>query len=228
VTRQVQILIADHAATRQGIRMALGDGRSICAEAADAEQAIRAAKRLQPDICLVGRDLAGHGLAAIRGICRAAPNAAVVLLADVRGVDDMLDAIRAGAIGYVPGPLGADRLRRVVDAVVAGEAAIPRGLVLELVLELRSGGSGQDALTGRESQVLGMLRRGQSTAAIAKRLQIAPVTVRRHVSELVRKLGVEDRSDLIAAEGSGRGRPMLAATSNGAAGAGRNGAADAS
>jgi DNA-binding CsgD family transcriptional regulator len=76
-------------------------------------------------------------------------------------------------------------------------------MVLELLLEMRSGGAGGDVLTGRETQVLGMLRRGQSTAAIAKRLQITPVTVRRHVSEIVRKLGVEDRTELVAGEAAG-------------------------
>jgi DNA-binding NarL/FixJ family response regulator len=210
-------MLVDHAPTRQGIRIALGEDVQICAEADDPEQAIRAAKRVQPDICLVGRDVAGHGLGAVRGICRAAPNAAVVVLAEVRNVDDMLDAVRAGAIGYVPGPLDADRLRRVVSAVSANEAVIPRSMVLELLLELRAGGSGGDALTGRESQVLGMLRRGQSTAAIAERLQITPVTVRRHISELVRKLGVEDRSELMGPGGGGAGRWAVAI--NGAANA---------
>lgn len=205
--RAVRVMIADHAATRLGIKMALGDEVSICAEADDAEQAIRAAKRLQPDICLVGRDVAGREMSAIRGISRAAPNCLVVVLADVRVVDDMLDAVRAGAIGYVPGPLDGDHLRRVIEAVVAGEAVIPRSMILELLLELRSGGAGGAMLTGRESQVLGMLRRGQSTAAIAERLQITPVTVRRHVSELVRKLGVEDRSELVAADARGQGSP---------------------
>jgi DNA-binding NarL/FixJ family response regulator len=70
-------------------------------------------------------------------------------------------------------------------------------MVLELLMELRGGGTGAGALTARESQVLGMLRRGHSTAAIGERLQITPVTVRRHISELVHKLGVEDRSALI-------------------------------
>jgi len=215
VTRQVQVMIADHDATRLGIKMALGDDVSICGEADDAEHAIRAAKRLQPEICLVGRDVAGPGLSAIRGICRAAPNAAVVVLADVRVVDDMLDAVRAGAIGYVPGPLDGDHLRRIIDAVVAGEAVIPRSMVLELLLELRSGGTGGDALTGRETQVLGMLRRGQSTAAIAERLQITRVTVRRHVSELVRKLGVDDRSELIAGDAWGQGSLVVNGHGNG-------------
>lgn len=201
---EVTLLIADHPATRLGIRMALAGEVRVTAEVDDAEQSIRTAKRLQPDVVLIARDVAGQRLAAVRGICRAAPNAAVVVLAQDRDVDDMLDAVRAGAVGYMPGPMDAERLRTIVRAVAANEAVVPRGMVLELMLELRAGGGGVDALTGRESQVLGMLRRGQSTAAIAARLEITPVTVRRHISELVRKLGVRDRSELAAGGGWAR------------------------
>jgi DNA-binding NarL/FixJ family response regulator len=84
----------------------------------------------------------------------------------------------------------------VVKAIAANEAVVPRSMVLELLRELRGGGPGTDTLTARETQVLGMLRRGQTTAEIANRLGIAPVTVRRHISQLVRKLGVEDRAAL--------------------------------
>jgi DNA-binding NarL/FixJ family response regulator len=198
VTPTPRLLIADHAPTRTGIRMALDGKIEICAEAGDAETAIRAAMREQPDICLVGRDLPGNGLAAVRGICRAAPRAAVVVLAEAQDVDDLLDAVRAGAIGYVPDGLDADRLRRIIDAVAANEAVVPRVMVKEVLNELRGNGAGAEVLTGREAQVLGMLRRGHTTAAIAERLQIAPVTVRRHISELVHKRGVRDRSELIA------------------------------
>ena len=79
----------------------------------------------------------------------------------------------AGAVGYAPGVLDRNRLRRILAAVAANEAVVPRTMVHELLLELRAGDEGGDALTGRESQVLGMLRRGQSTAAIADRLHIA-------------------------------------------------------
>ena len=205
-----KLLIADHPATRLGIRMALEQEAEICAEAGDAEHAIRAAKRVQPDVCLVGRELAGDGLAAVRGICRAAPRAAVVVLAEVRDADDLLESVRAGAVGYVPGPVDAERLRRVVQAIAANEAVVPRSMVLELLLELRGGGSGSGALTGRESQVLGMLRRGYGTAAIAKRLEIAPVTVRRHISELVHKLGVENRAALVGEQPQSWGAQSLA------------------
>ena len=75
-------------------------------------------------------------------------------------------------------------------------------MVLELLLEMRNVGSA-GGLSNRESQVLGMLRRGHSTAEIAARIEIAPVTVRRHISELVHKLGVADRSELVTANGNG-------------------------
>lgn len=202
---RLRLLIADRAPTRVGIRMALNGEVEICAEAEDSEQAIRAAKREQPDVCLVGDHISSDGLVAVRGISRAAPGAAVVVLAQARDPDFLLDCIRAGAIGYVPGSLDADQVQRVVKAAAAREAVVPRSMVLELLLELRGGGNGTDALTARESQVLGMLRRGHKTADIADRLAIAPVTVRRHVSELVRKLGVEDRSALTSDPGAHRG-----------------------
>jgi two-component system, NarL family, response regulator LiaR len=192
----MRLLVADHRPMRLGIRLALGSSVEICAETDDVEHAIRAAMRHQPDICLIGREILRDGVSAVRGICRAAPSAAVVMLAQLEDPDDLIEVIRAGAIGYVPGPVDGDRLRRIVRAIASNEAVVPRSMMLEVLLEFRGLGSGADGLTGRESQVLGLLRRGHSTAAIAQRLSIAPVTVRRHISELVQKLGVEDRAAL--------------------------------
>jgi DNA-binding NarL/FixJ family response regulator len=182
---RTKLLIVDHAPTRHGIKIVLGANVDVVAEADDAEQAIRSAKREQPSVALIGMDVCADWRAVVRGVCRAAPGCAVVVLAQTSDADDMLESVRAGAVGYVPGPLDEERLRRVFRAVS------------ELLGELRGGQGGGEVLTGREAQVLGMLRRGHSTAWIADRLQIAPVTVRRHVSELVHKLGVESRSDLI-------------------------------
>jgi DNA-binding NarL/FixJ family response regulator len=192
--RRVTLLVAENEATRTGIRMALRKEADVCAEVEDAEQAIRAAKREQPEVCLVGRSIIGDGIRAARGICRAAPKAAVVVVADEIDAEDLLDAVRAGAIGYVSaGDLHAARLRRIVRAAANGEAIVPRATVRRLLDELRDRG---DRLSARESQVLNMLRRGYSTAAIAEKLGITPTTVRRHISDLVHKLGVEDRSAL--------------------------------
>lgn len=196
MTAKVRLLIADIPAMRAGIAMALEGIVEVCGEVGDADSAIRAAYREQPDACLVARELAGGWLGAVRGVCRAAPKTAIVVLAQTEDVDDLVAAVRAGAIGYVPGVLDPAGLRGIVAALRAREAVIPRSMVLELLLELRAGGAGADSLTTREAEVLGMLRRGHNTATIAQRLGIAPVTVRRHVSGLVQKLGVPDRSAL--------------------------------
>jgi DNA-binding NarL/FixJ family response regulator len=122
----------------------------------------------------------------------------VLVLAEVCDPEDMIGVVRAGAIGYVSAGLSAQVLRRMVSAISANEAVVPRSMVLELMLELRADGAGAGALTARESQVLGMLRRGNSTSEIAERLKITPITVRRHISGLVSKLGVPDRAALIS------------------------------
>jgi DNA-binding NarL/FixJ family response regulator len=200
--RPLRVLLADYPGTRAGIRMVLD--AEICAEASDAAEAIRSAKREQPDVCLVARHLCGDGLRAVQAISRAAPHAAVVVLAEQHNADDFLDAIRAGAIGYVPGPLDGERLRCVFRAITRNEAVVPRSLVLELIVELRGG---QDGLTAREGQISGLLRRGHTTAEIARRLGVSSITVRRRISEVVRKLGLEDRSALIG--GSPYGRQLV-------------------
>jgi DNA-binding NarL/FixJ family response regulator len=194
---KTRLLLADHAPTRLGIRIALGDEIHVCGEAGSAEEAIIVAERERPDICLVGVDLPGGTIAAVQGICSAVPDTAVVVLASAPDVDDMIASVRAGAIGYIPASVKAGSLRRVVAAVASGEAAMPRSMVLGLARELRGTAAGRaDGLTPREAQVLNMLRRGQSTSAIANRLAISPVTVRRHISTLVHKVGVEGRSAL--------------------------------
>jgi two-component system, NarL family, nitrate/nitrite response regulator NarL len=195
---KVRLLIADRAPTRLGVRMALGNDVVVCAEASDCSGATLAAERSQPDVCLVGSGIPGGGISAVRGIVEAAPLTAVIVLAETSDVDDLLSSVRAGAAGYIPGEVSAQRLRRVIDAVVANEAVVPRSMVLDLLEELRAlGTETADGLTSRETQVLGLLRRGQSTASIAARLEIAPVTVRRHISELVNKLGVSGRAGLL-------------------------------
>jgi two-component system nitrate/nitrite response regulator NarL len=180
------------------MRLALQGQVEICAEADSSELAIRFAKREQPDVCLIGWDLPGGGSAAVRGVTRAAPRARVIVLADEADAEAMLESVRLGAVGFVPGGMSGEQLLRVVMAAAAHEAVLPRAMILDLLLEVRSAGHEIDGLTGREAQVLALLRRGHSTGTIAKRLDITPVTVRRHISELVRKFGVMDRSELLA------------------------------
>jgi two-component system nitrate/nitrite response regulator NarL len=139
VTDPVSLLIADHAPARLGIKMALGPEVTVCAEADEIEQAIRAAERQRPRVVLLGRGLCADVTVAVRAICLGAPDSAVVVLAPRGDVDDMLDAVRAGAVGYVPGALGADRLHRVLRSVIADEAVVPRAMVTDLLSCLGAG-----------------------------------------------------------------------------------------
>ncbi len=194
----IRVLIADTSPTRLGVRLALEGAAVICAEAMDRPGAVAAARRHQPDVCLVGRSLEGGGIGAVREISEAAPNAAIVVLADSHDTDDLMDALRAGAIGYLPVDFRPAQLRRAIDAVRSEQAAIPRAMVGALVREIHDLPE-RGRLTLRETQVLTMLRRGDSTAAIGRGLAISPVTVRRHISVLVRKAGVANRDELVGA-----------------------------
>jgi DNA-binding NarL/FixJ family response regulator len=193
--------------------MALEEDVEICAEADDAEQAILEAARTQPEVCVVGWETRPDALTTVRGILDVAPNAAVIVLAGSSSVDDLLAAVHAGAIGYVPGDIKPPQLRRVVRAVVAHEAAVPRSMVRELLVGLRAATARRAVgITGREAEVLDMLRHGDSTTEIARRLEISPVTVRRHISDLMHKLGAEDRAALVRigeeiSGGEARSRP---------------------
>ena len=199
-TAGLRVMVADNAATRLGVRMALEGFAEVCAEAGDRASAIASARSTRPDICLIGRSLAGGGIEAVREISDSLPDTSIVVLADGSEVEDLLLALRAGAIGYMPVDFEPGQLRRAIAAVGSGQAAIPRAMVRELVDEIRSFERfARGPLTLREMQVLAMLRRGDSTTHIAQSLDISPVTVRRHISVLVRKAGVRGRAELAGA-----------------------------
>jgi DNA-binding NarL/FixJ family response regulator len=198
------LLLADSAtATRVGVRGVLeAAGFVVAAEAGDAEAAVAAAVRSRPDVALVAVDLPGGGIAAAADIAARVPTARIVMLADNHSDDELLQALRAGASGYLLKETNPERLPHALRGVVAGEAAIPRALVGRLVEEFRDRGRRRgvvpgrpDArLTTREWEVLELLHDGLDTDAIASRLGISEVTVRRHASTLVRKLGVSGRA----------------------------------
>jgi DNA-binding NarL/FixJ family response regulator len=198
--RATKLLIADHAPTRRGIKIALGDLVEVCAEAGSAEEALELARRTQPDVCIVGLEISGGGIDTVQAICTVAPEAKVIVMAAAADPRDLIGVIRGGAIGYVPGSIDATALGRVVLAAAEGEAAIPRSLVIELARELQGAGARDDRLTPRATQVLALLREGQSTAEIAETLRISPVTVRRHISILRQRTGTETRTALSLAD----------------------------
>jgi len=148
----------------------------------------------------------GGGIPATREITRRQPETAVVMLTASTDRQDLIDSIRAGAAGYLLKDMDPERLSLALRGVLAGETAIPRQLMAQLIQDLQTHGrrrtvvgkDGRAELTGREFEVLELLCDELTTAAIAERLSISAVTVRRHSSEIVRKLGVGDRDEAIA------------------------------
>ena len=208
------LLADDHAATRLGIRMSLEDGGfAVVAEAEAAAAAVDAALRERPDLCLLDVYMPGGGVAAAREIRTRLPDTRVVMLTVSVSEDDLFAALRAGAVGYLLKDTDPERLPLALRGVLEGEAALPRTLVARVIDEFRERedrrrvpelqGVG-DALTDRERDVLLGLRDGRTTAEIAQRLSISPVTVRRHVSEVLRKLQVPDREAAVRLMRDGR------------------------
>jgi len=196
------VLIADNdIAFRRGIRDALGaNGFDVVAEAADAAAAIGAATRLHPAICLIEPALPVEGLNAIGRIGKASPTTLIIVLSESDRPEDVVTAFARGASGYLLKGLSGEQLAVTLRKALEGEPALSRSLVPHLVDEVRRGSvrrlvlpSGSVTLTSREWEVGEMLRDGQSTAEIAERLGVSPITVRRHVSLLLQKLGADNR-----------------------------------
>lgn len=202
------VIADDHPAIRLGVRMALmRGGFKVVAEAADSDGAVSAVLRERPDVCLLDVRMPGGGIEAAQRLSQEAPSTSVVMLTVSSRTDDVLAALRAGAVGYLPKDTHPDRLPAALCGVLKGEAALPRALVGLVLNEFRDYTAaaadpvrvGEVELTSRESEILRMLRSGLTTAEIGDILSLSPITVRRHISAGVAKLGVADRSAAIRA-----------------------------
>jgi DNA-binding NarL/FixJ family response regulator len=202
VSKPLRVMIADdHPMTRVGVRIALErDGFEICAEADDAASAVEAAERERPDICLLDIQMPGSGIHAAEEIARKVPDAAIVMLTVSRSDRDLFDALRVGASGYLLKDTDPERLPLALRGVLEGEAALPRHLVALVIDEFRERGRRRPmlkkrgvVLTDREWEVLDLMSQGLTTFEIADRLFIEPVTVRTHVSAILKKLRVSSR-----------------------------------
>ena len=200
------VIADDHAPTRADVRRVLDrDERfEVCAEAADAAEAVRGALREKPDICLLDLSMPGNGMAAVWEIMARLPETRIVILTVSDQEEDLFTALRAGASGYLLKTMDLNRLPDTLNGVCHGEAAMPRTLVARVLERFRrreprwrhpvGAGQAQRRLTSREWEVLDLLAQGRSTGEIADRLVISPTAVRVHIASIVRKLEVPDRA----------------------------------
>ena len=199
-----RIMLADaDVPTRVGFRAALRRaGFEVVAEADDVDAAVAAADGASLDVALVDVALPGAGVDAGARLARLRPGMRLVMLTERPHDDELLAAVLAGASVYLAKHMRPERLPDVVRGVLAGEVALPRRHSQRLLDELRRRTARRSAisarstapLTDREWEVLELIADGCTTGEMARRLRISEVTVRRHVSTLMAKLGVRDRA----------------------------------
>lgn len=191
------LLCDDHPVVRQGLRTYLQSrpGLEVAGEAADGETAVRKARHLRPDVVLMDLVMPGAGgVDAIVALRALANPPAVIVLTSFSGEDRVLPAVRAGAAGYLLKDVEPAELEEAIHAVHRGEARL-HDQVTATVLRLAAHREPTaETLTPRERDVLRLLAQGLTNRRIARELTVAEKTVKTHVSNILAKLGVEDRT----------------------------------
>lgn len=200
------LLVDDHAVVRSGLRMLLENERDveIIGEAASAREAIEAAMRLKPNVILMDIGLPDlSGIDATRQIKKLAPDSAIVALTIHEDEEYFFKMLEAGATGYVPKRAAPEELLTAIRAAATGQVYLYPSLAKLLVRDFLSGGrptTGEHAdseLTDREHEVLTYLAEGANNEEIAAALVISPKTVARHRENIMRKLNLHSRSELV-------------------------------
>jgi DNA-binding NarL/FixJ family response regulator len=217
----IRVLVADdQRVVREGLAMLLGllPGVAVAGMAADGEGALGQAARLHPDIVLMDLRMPRcNGVEATRLMRERAPGVAVVVLTTYAGDRSVIDALRAGARGYLTKDAGAAEIGQALQQVASGQAAIDPAVQRHLVEAIadeppapgrpdRTAGPDRretaglalpDGLTPREAEVLTLIADGLSNAEIAARLVVSEATVKSHVNHLLAKTGARDRAQAV-------------------------------
>ena len=210
----LRVVIADdHPAFRKGLGAMLESAASIevIGEAGDGDEAVERALELTPDVVLMDVKMPGrNGIDATRQIVSRNPAIAVLVLTMYEDDDSVFAAMRAGARGYLLKGADQDDVLRAISAVAAGEAIFGPAIAERLMAYFAAGSAAAHPfpeLTERERDVVELIARGRTNAAIAAELSLALKTVQNHVSNVFTKLQVTDRSGaVIKAREAGLGR----------------------
>jgi len=207
----LRVLIADDdPLARRVVKEVLrGAGMTVVAEARTGREAIELTLHYQPDIVLMDVVMPElDGIIATRRIVRALPGQLVIMLTGAGDEEDevALQSLHAGAVGFISKEVDIDALPRVLAGLRDGEAAISRKMTLRVIERLRRSTEGsaglrpvKSPLTSREWEVVDLLGAGRSTDQIASDLVLSVETVRSHIKNLSRKLGVHTRGEAVLA-----------------------------
>jgi DNA-binding NarL/FixJ family response regulator len=200
----MRILLADdHALVRDGIASLVSAwGHEVVGQAATGDQAVELADRLDPELILMDVRMPGSsGLDATRRIAARHPAMAIVMLTVSEDEDDLFEAIKAGARGYLLKNLEARELRAMLESIERGDAAISPATAFRIIREFARGATADadevpSALTARELDVLGLVTAGLRNKEIAARLGISESTAKFHLRNILGKLHAESRTQL--------------------------------
>jgi DNA-binding NarL/FixJ family response regulator len=196
------LLVDDHDLFRTGLRNLLEEqGLDIVGEAADGAQAVRMTRELAPDVVVMDLNMPGMtGVEATRQVTTAAPLTRVVVLTISDQDADVLDAILAGACGYLMKDASIDELMAGIRAASIGESLISSHIAGKVLQRIRSTSTQpqieeqiRTELSDREIEVLKLIANGKDNAMIAAELHISPKTVKNHISNILMKLQIENR-----------------------------------
>jgi DNA-binding NarL/FixJ family response regulator len=203
--KTIRILIADdHALVRAGFRSLLEklDGCEVVADVGDGREALHLLEQLQPDVVLMDVKMPGlNGLEATARITRDYPNVRVVILSMYTNEEYVIQALRAGAVGYLLKDAAIPELHLAVQAAVRGEMylspAISKRVLMDYVQLVGGGGGMLDALTGRQREVLQLIAEGKPIKEVAQILQISVKTAEAHRTQLMERLDIHDVTGLV-------------------------------
>jgi DNA-binding NarL/FixJ family response regulator len=196
------VVVDDHDLFRSGLKTLLEEqGVNVVGEAANGQTAIRLASELAPDVVVMDLNMPGlTGVETTRKLAGIAPLARVVVLTISADDEDVMDAVMAGACGYLLKDSSIQDLIVGIRAAASGESLISPQIAAKVLRRLRSQSTSEDAartiraeLSDREIEVLKLIANGKDNAQIARELYISPKTVKNHISNILMKLQIDNR-----------------------------------
>ena len=198
------LVVDDHALFRDGmVSLLKAAGMQVAGEAGNGQEAVNEARRLKPDVVLMDIDMpVMNGIDATRQITDALPEIRVIMLTISQEDEKLIEALRAGARGYLLKSLNSDEFIKLLHGLEKGEPPMPSSITTRLINYIAQQGSYSGApdgnLTAREVELLGFLGQGLPNKAIAEQLGVSENTVKYHIKNILQKLNFNNRSEAAA------------------------------